>query len=284
MSDNYFLRTYGSARPTPIVAVPQDPYKTQQSEADLNDKRTKTAKTAEEIQGVQLDNATAAQQLRQFPISKEDAAIINDMRKDAAVATRAQQELMAAAHASDRFRPSPDRAATVNRVLPQEGDGWFDQKMRKVYGWLDGVTQQDITDYQDLERYRQGRVATIQQEQKGPQTDSDAARYMKSTFGPDKTPKINAAAIGEAMFNAKFDELRPGMYTQWANKYGSLSALNKDGLSVDEWYNNARASGWNNFQKKYGPNAPRGAPKNAPRKSNALDPQTQAILKKYGVQ
>lgn len=107
----------------------------------------------------------------------------------------------------------------------------------------------------------------MQQEQKGPQTESDAARYMKSTFGPDKSSSINASAVGEAMFNAKFDELRPGMYTQWANKYGSLTARNKDGLSVDEWYNNARASGWNNYQKKYGQRPSPGAPSNAPRKS-----------------
>lgn len=268
--DDGTVRVVGRAGGGGIVvpAPAKSAYEAPQAAADLNSKITNTQKTAEEIDGVRLDNATAAQQLRQFPISKEDAAIIDRMRQQADIASRAQIELMQSARASDRFNPSPERAASVGRAVVREDESLPWQWGRQAYGAVAGITPQEIEDYQNLDRYRQARVATIQQEQKGPQTESDAARYMKSTFGPDKSPKINASAVGEAMFNAKFDELRPGMYTQWANKYGSLTARNKDGLSVDEWYNNARASGWNNFQKKYGQGAPRNAPANAPRKND----------------
>lgn len=256
----------GGGMPKPVIAAQQDPYRVPQAAADLAGKQTSTAKTREEIQGVQLNNATAAQQLRNYPIAKEDAAIIDRLRQQADVASRAQIELRQAAKASDRFRPSPERAANVGRAVVREDDWLPTQLLRQGYAAVAGITPQQIEDYQNLDRYRQARVATIQQEQKGPQTESDAARYMKSTFGPDKSPRINASAVGEAMFNAKFDELRPGMYTQWANKYGSLNARNKDGLTVDEWYNNARNAGWQNYQKKYTPRRP--VTQNAPRKSD----------------
>lgn len=254
------------AAPRAIPVGPQNQYQAPQAAADLAGKQTSTAKTREEIQGVQLNNATAAQQLRNYPIAKEDAAIIDRLRQQADIASRAQIELRQAAKASDRFGPSPERAANVGRAVVREDDWLPTQLLRQGYAAVTGITPQQIEDYQNLDRYRQARVATIQQEQKGPQTESDAARYMKSTFGPDKSPKINASAVGEAMFNAKFDELRPGMYTQWANKYGSLNARNKDGLTVDEWYNNARNAGWQNYQKKYTPRRP--VTQNAPRKSD----------------
>lgn len=226
---------------------PRDPtfvYKGPKAAADLG-------KTEEEIRQMRrqtaLDERKEDRGARQYPISKEDAAIIDRYRKQADVARRAQIELRQSATASDRFNPGPDRARNVSRSITQPEDSLPMQWGRKAYGSVAGVSDQDREDYINLDRYRQARVASIQQEQTGSQTESDALRYMKGTFGPEKSRRINADAIGEAMFSAKMDELRPGLYTDWANRHGSLSAKNKRGQTVDQWFSSIAEEGWRRY-------------------------------------
>lgn len=196
----------------------------------------------------QQKNVRDAQQvgrdIRQNPISKEDGAFINKLREQAQIAQNAIRELQSAAVAGDRFDTGPSNARNTTRSIVQEDDGLLTQGARGVYGLLSGVSKQDQQDYQELDRLRQARVARIQQEQKGPQTESDAARYMKSTFGPDKMPDVNARSIAEATYAARMDVLRPEIYLQWANKYGSLNALNEKGQGIDEVWSEAVRKGW----------------------------------------
>lgn len=209
-----------------------------------------TVRTRVQTQGDALSNQQAQKDIRQNPISKEDAAIIDRMRQQADVAKKAALELKQAAAAVDRFRTGPDRAKSVSRSIVAEDDGLIEQGMRNAYGFVAGIDAQDQEDYQNLDRLRQARVATIQLEQKGLQTESDAARYIKSTFGPEKMQGVNAAALGEAVFRAEMDARRPQLYTAWANKFGSLSALNKAGKSVDDWWNDTLEAGWQKYQQK----------------------------------
>lgn len=194
-----------------------------------------------------LQESTAANERRRYPISKEDAAIIDRYRQNADVARRASMELLTAGQSVDRFGSGPERARDVKRSMVTEDDGLLEQLGRNVYGTVAGISDQDIADYQDLDRLRQSRVATIQAEQKGPQTESDALRYMKSTFGPDKSVEVNARSLAEANYNAVLDKRKPDFYTKWANNFGSLSAVNPQGKTADEVWQEAAQKGWQAF-------------------------------------
>lgn len=217
-----------------------------------------------------LQETTAANERRRYPISKEDAAIIDRYRQNADVARRASMELLTAGQSVDRFGSGPERARDVKRSMVTEDDGLAEQLGRNIYGAVAGVSDQDVSDYQDLDRLRQSRVATIQAEQKGPQTESDALRYMKSTFGPDKSVEVNARSLAEANYNAVLDKRKPDFYTKWANNFGSLSAVNRQGKTADEVWQEAAQQGWQTFtqgpkgRKLYG--APKGR-KPPPRKN-----------------
>lgn len=232
---------------------PEFPYKGPQAQANLG-------KTQAEIDAIRqqtiVDNRKtniaadeAARSRRQYPIGKQDMATIDRMRQEGEVGRRAAMELRNAATAVDRFRTGPERARDVKRSLVTEDDSIPEQLGRNLYGFARGISDQDIADYQDLDRYRQARVGTIQQEQNGVQTESDALRYMKSTFGPDKPGKVNARALAEATYNARLDARKPTFYTKWANRHGSISALDQNGRSADQvWSSNAKA-GWQKFLK-----------------------------------
>lgn len=176
------------------------------------------------------------QLVRQNPISQDDQKVIDKYRQQAAIAASAIKELDRAAQSVDRFGTSPEHAAQVSRSIIPKDAGLIDETIAKGYQWWNDVKPQEQADYQNLDRLQQARVASIQQEQAGPQTESDALRYMKSTFGPDKFPGVNASTIAEAKIRAQIDAARPDLYLKWANKFGSLSALNSAGKSVDEWF------------------------------------------------
>lgn len=237
-------------------SMPRDPtfdYKEPKAKADLG-------KTQAEIDAIRqqtivdnrktaLGESEAARSRRQYPVSKQDMATIDRMRQDGEIGRRAAMELRNAATAVDRFRTGPERARDVKRSLVTEDDSIPEQIGRNIYGFAAGVSDQDIADYQDLDRYRQARVATIQQEQRGVQTESDALRYMKSTFGPDKPGKVNARALAEATYNARLDARKPTFYTKWANRHGSISALDQNGRSADQVWNSNAKAGWQKFLK-----------------------------------
>lgn len=269
-----------SGAPQPWIGKPADPtlpYQAPQAEANVRQTEAQIAATRQrnaiDAQNQQITADKEARSRRTYPISKEDAAIIDRYRQNADVARRASMELLTAGQSVDRFGSGPERARDVKRSMVTEDDGLLEQFGRNIYGAVAGVSDQDVSDYQDLDRLRQSRVATIQAEQKGPQTESDALRYMKSTFGPDKSVEVNARSLAEANYNAVLDKRKPDFYTKWANNFGSLSAVNRQGKTADEVWQEAAQKGWQTFtqgpkgRKLYG--APKG--KGPPRKNRVLN-------------
>ena len=101
-----------------------------------------------------LEETAAANERRRYPVSREDAAIIDRYRQNADVARRASMELLTAGQSVDRFQSGPERARDVNRSMVTEDDGLLEQLGRNIYGAVAGISDQDVSDYQDLDRLR----------------------------------------------------------------------------------------------------------------------------------
>jgi hypothetical protein len=90
-------------------------------------------------------------------------------------------------------------------------------------------------DFQRLKGLGAERVLEEQKPQKGPQTDSDAARMALAEISPYKTPEVNAQIIKAGDAKAVRAARRAPFYTAWANKYG-LNNVNEKGQSVEDAY------------------------------------------------
>lgn len=205
------------AKPPPKVATPLAPETSAKTVAD-------TTRTQQEI--------------RQYSVSKEDQARIDAMRQTIGNIDEVIRDIRNGAKAIDRFGGGPGKAF-VSRVATPKADpeksGLWDQLGGKVFGGL--VSEQDKRDYQLLEYLKNRAVLSAQIAQKGPQTESDAVRMAMTGIQPGNYKEANAKILGEAMLRAQLLQRKPGFYTRWAQKYGSLTGLDPKGRSVDDAWN-----------------------------------------------
>jgi hypothetical protein len=174
--------------------------------------------------------------LRQTPISAEDQKIIDAMRTNVGGMSDTLNLLHGAAGTIDRFRTGPERAATVRSAVTPPDATFSDTILPRFMKWWQGVPEKDIEDYQSLQRYSQEGVLQKQIAQKGPQTESDAIRMLMSGISPDKSVNVNAKIVGDAMLSGLVAQKKPDFYAKWANRNGSIGAL-EGGKSVDQAWN-----------------------------------------------
>lgn len=212
-------------------AVPANPIKVQDAMAGISNTQANTNRT-------NVQTAKDVRDLRQTPISADDQKIIDAMRQNVGNMNETLNLFHGAAGVIDRFKTGPDRAAAVkDAVTPPEGGIW-DSLRARFYRNLLGVPQQDVDDYQALQRYAQEGVLQKQIAQKGPQTESDAIRMLISGVSPDKNVNLNAKIIGDATLGGLVAQKKPSFYTEWANRNGSIGAL-QDGKTVDQAWQEA---------------------------------------------
>lgn len=205
------------AEPPPKVATPQTPE--QRDNTNANTTRTR-------------------QQIRQNPLSEADTTTINKMRDGIGNIDEVIRDIRNGAKAIDRFGTSPGKAFLSRMATPKadpDQSGVADQVGALVFGGL--VSDQDKRDYQTLEYLKNRGILAQQIAQKGPQTESDAIRMGMTGIQPGNYKDVNAKILGEAMLRAQLLQRKPGFYTRWAQRYGSLSSLDKNGRSVDDAWN-----------------------------------------------
>src|SRR3546814_9981784 len=103
-----------------------------------------------------------------------------------------------AAGSIDRLGTGPWRGKVLDMAIPEEGGGFGDTigaaTVGGAMGLFGGLPEQTITDFQNLKGLQSGRVLKQQIAQKGPQTESDAARMKLTEISPSRTK----AEIGRA--------------------------------------------------------------------------------------
>lgn len=204
------------------------------------------ANTAATERRTTLDADKEARSRRQYPISKDDAAFINSMREQTAGMGELLGKLGTATSAIDRFQPSPERGSLYNNFFPGDDDGLITTGGKAIGRAF--LPDQSERDYETLRAMQESAVLKTQEAQKGPQTEADAARMKASTISPSKGTSTNALLVAESIYNAKMAEAKPDFFTKWANNFGSLSALDRNGNSVDKAWAKAYQGGFNKLK------------------------------------
>ena len=231
----YEVQPDGSARKVAPVqqGIPANPIKVAEAQANIAQSGAAAQKNIAEAQNIPLQGAKITRDLRQTPISEDDSKRIDAMRQLVGAMPETLQMANEAASVIDRFQTGPNRANIVNSAVPPVEGGWIDNIKPAFNAWLNGVKPQDITDFKAIKRLQNKDILNTQIAQKGPQTESDAVRMGMTAVSPDKPTSLNARVIGDAIFSGLMAQQKPSFYTEWANKHGSLGALD-NGKSVDQ--------------------------------------------------
>lgn len=142
--------------------------------------------------------------------------------------------------ARKRLGTGPFWGSVLGAALPDEDGGILD----KLGTWVIGaplratgaLSDKDTTDYQTLKRVQARRVLAEQKQQKGVQTEGDAARIKAGDMSPLLTSEANAAAIKRGRAESQILIDRADFLIKWANKYG-VNGTNENGQSAMEVFN-----------------------------------------------
>jgi len=169
-------------------------------------------------------------------LSPQEQKYLNDLREQGASGANALSQYQKAAAAIERSEITPYRAAQIESTIPQEGSGF--SAGQRWNRFIYGVDDQEVSDFQYLNGLTSAQVLDRQMEQKGPQTESDAARLKLTEISPFKSQAANAEVIGDGVLRSRMLAGKAPFYTRWANRYG-LNGLDPQGRSADDVWLNA---------------------------------------------
>lgn len=214
-----------------------------------------------QIRGDELTNQLTGRKIREGGgLGEKDQQFINDLRAQIGNVDQVIRDIRRAAQVVDRFKTSPTKAFKARVATPeQEKSGVLDQLGAGIFGGL--VSDADKQDYQSLQALQNEFVLQKQIEQKGPQTESDALRMQLAGVSPGKYKPVNAKILGDAMLRAQLLQRKPGFYTKWAQKFGSINATDQNGKSVDD----AWAVMTQNAARNYNGRGKQATPRSSPR-------------------
>lgn len=234
-----------------MPANPEYPYKAPTAAADLTGKNLGNNRTVVQTRGDDLANKKAALDIARNPISEIDQKSLAEMRLAGGDLDSVVRDIGAASAAVDRFKPAPGKAASFDWFTPDENDWPLTAAAKNANFALNpfiSATERDRQDYQTLLALQNQAVLNQQIAQKGPQTESDALRMKLTTVSPNKAMGENKRTLIETRYDAEMRRRRLDFYTQWANKVGSLSALDPNGRSADEAWQSAYDWGLKNLR------------------------------------
>lgn len=252
-----------------------------QGQAGIGKTQADTVRTRVQTTGDALANQVTEKNIRQNPISEIDQKFINDMRAQTGDTNKLLRDISGAQASVDRFGTAPGRGTLYGMGTTTDEDGPVTALAKSALGAF--LPDEKQADYQRLTGLQNARVLNSQIEQKGPQTESDAIRMKLTEISPNKAPRVNAQILADAQFESMMAQRRPGFFTYWANQFGSLNALNPQGKSAEQVWNEAYQQGLSKMRQGDGYNArtpPRraggkegwwGAARNAPRRGGVVN-------------
>jgi hypothetical protein len=174
---------------------------------------------------------------RNGKFSPQAQSFLNTLSQQAADAGETRRVYDRAKQDVRTLQPGPFRGKFLDMALPSEGGGILDTIGAAVVGVpakvLGAIKPAEVDAYQHMKGLQSQQVLQAQLAQKGPQTESDAARMALTEISPNKTADVNNDVINKGI--AKTDRLRAKaiFYTHFANKYG-LNGVSPHGYTADQ--------------------------------------------------
>lgn len=187
------------------------------------------------VQGGKLVPVAVPGGVPQRKLSPQEQKELSNLSANAESARKSAELASKAVSASRGLNTGPVRGTMLDMLIPH---GNF---LSNITGTLIGgpmqamgvISPKNVNDYQALKRAQNEGVLQAQIEQKGPQTESDAARMALTGVSTGNTPEQNQQAAEKTAYYAKRAQMRRDFKTQWANKYG-VFGQNEQGQTADQ--------------------------------------------------
>ena len=166
------------------------------------------------------------------PLSVQDNNALNGMRGENSAALSVNRDYRDVARTLDRTNWSPAYAKWLDMWVPEEKGGGIMDTLGGLIG-APFLSNQTVTDFQNLKGLQSKRVMDAQIAQKGPETEADAARLQLAEVSPFKTKQANVQLMRRGMADATLAKMKLPFFQKWAGKYG-LNGLNEKGISADQ--------------------------------------------------
>lgn len=173
-------------------------------------------------------------------LSQTTEKFFNQLRDQANDAAEARRIYQGAEDPIRRLHPSPGRGRFMQMMTPEEGGGVLDTIggiVGTVPRVLGAITPDETNAYQQLRGYQSQQILRRQLEQKGPQTESDAARLALTELSPSKSVPVNEDIINKGIARTARAQARAVFYTRFASKWG-INGRDAQGRTADEIWNN----------------------------------------------
>lgn len=172
-------------------------------------------------------------------VTPQDRNQLGNMRDQAVAAGELERTYSRVGEANQRLQPGPWRGRFLDAAIPNAGGGVMDTLGATLIGGparlIGAITPQEVNDYQTIEGARSEGVLQRQIEQRGPQTESDAARMAMTELGVGNTLERNRNVINQGLARTQRAQARAAYYSQWAARFGGLSGTrNSRGQTVNE--------------------------------------------------
>jgi hypothetical protein len=169
--------------------------------------------------------------------SPQAQAFLNTMSQQAADAGETGRMYDQAGQYIKTLKPGPNRGRFLEIATPEENGGFMDTLGAAIVGGparlIGAVTPEETRALQGLKRLQSEQVLGKQLLQKGPQTESDAARLQLTELSPMKDATLNQQVIEQGKKKTDRTRAKSIFYTAWANKYG-LNGVAPNGLTADQ--------------------------------------------------
>lgn len=174
--------------------------------------------------------------------SPQAQKFLNDLSTQAIEAGETRKLYEQAGKYLGTLQPGPYRGRFLDVAIPEENGGFFDTLGAIVVGGparlLGAVTPKEVDAYQGLKRLQSEQVLGKQLLQKGPQTESDAARLQLTELSPSKSAGLNREIAAQGITKADRIRARSIFYNKFANLYGQ-GGTTPEGYTADQIWTHA---------------------------------------------
>lgn len=179
----------------------------------------------------------------QRKLSPQEQKVLNEANAAAQEGQSIQRDYNELDSARKRLGTGPWRGSFLDAAIPTEDGGIMDT----LGGWLIGgparlvgaIDQGDVDAYNTFRRVQSRRVLAEQKQQRGVQTEGDAARIKAGDVGVRASSSANAGAVQRGRQESQLLIDRASALTQWANRYG-VNGLNERGQTFQQVFDASR--------------------------------------------